>query len=107
VTKKLLIAFVHNQANQNLVEIFRKKARHDPLYDIRFFTREELLRIIKNAGVPYKRIRLHKFGGWADVLYSRRLPYIWQRVAPSIVPTLYRFQPWGRTERIVCVVELS
>lgn len=107
VTRRFMISFVHNQSNKHLVELFRERSRHDRLYNIRFFTVEELREIIDGSGILYKNLRFYKFGGPVDLFYSNRWPTIWRKIAPLIVPRLYKFQPWSHTERIACVVELA
>jgi len=104
VTKKYLITFVHNMDNEFLMKLFREKSLHDPLYNIRFFTRNELVKIVKESGVSFRSISFYKFGGPADLLYSlKSLRFI----ARLFVPKIYKLQPWRVTERIACVVELE
>ena len=105
VTKKYLIAFVHNKDNDSLVRLFREKSLCDPIYDIRFFTRNELSKIVSESGISFRSISFYKFGGPADFLYFACLTKFVKYMS-LLVPKLYAFQPWQRTERIVCVVEL-
>ncbi|MEM4655143.1 MAG: methyltransferase domain-containing protein [Thermosphaera sp.] len=110
ITSKWLITLVHNANNHSLVETFREKAKTDPLYDIRFFSQDELRTIINESGIRYKRLFLEKFGGPADRLYAariKRLPNILRNVARYIVPRIYQFQSWNVTERIACLIELE
>jgi len=105
VTRKYLITFVHNKENSSLVNLFRDKSLHDPLYDIRFFTRNELAKIVRESGITFRSISFYKFGGLADIFYSARFTKF-VRYISLLVPKLYAFQSWQQTERIVCVVEL-
>lgn len=110
ITRRYLIALVHNAENDALIAQFREKGKSDPLYDVRFFHRDELRRIIDSSGIRYKRIEFRKFGGPVDLLYAtriKRMPNLLKGVAHHIVPRLYRLQSWKSTERIACIVELE
>ena len=92
------------------MEQFHKGAQTDELYDIRFFTPDEVTQIVEASGVKHKRIYTLKFGGRMDLLYSakrvkRILPNIVWPVRHAAVPRLYQFEAWERVERIACVVE--
>lgn len=110
ITSKYMISLVHNLDNEFLVRMFSQKAQKDSLYDIRFFSRTELRKIIEESGISFKKISFHKFGGKADILYSRNISKVMnvlRPVAHLIVPRIYSLQPWEKTERIACVVELD
>ena len=110
VTKKYIIAIVHNAENIELVKHFKDEADSDRLYDIRFFTREELARLAYESGISMRSISMHKFGGRADCLFQsrfRRFQNPFNRVAEHLVPRLYSLQPWSATERIACVIALG
>lgn len=109
VTRKWMIALVHNRGNDRLLRKFARLSKQDSLYDVRFFSPDELTRLIDASGIAYKSISYEKFGGPADVLFNRRPKGIWNpfaRIARRVSPRLYRLQPWRRTERIACIVEL-
>lgn len=103
VTRKVLVAIVHNAANRRLASIFKRMAQSDPLYDIRFFDRHELKSLVQAAGVSYQRMKIEKFGGPVDILL--RLPGPLGRWAKQVVPRLYRWLPWSQVERVVLVLE--
>lgn len=107
VSRETLVIFVHNQHNAELVSEFAERAKQDPLYDIRFFQRDELRDICAMARIPFKRIGIEKFGGPVDQLYNllRRLPWL-PAALFRLVPWLYRLQPWSTVERIAVVIEL-
>ncbi len=110
VTGKYMVVVVHNIENKKLVNTFKEKAVSDPLYDVRFFSREELVEIIKTSGIPARSIRVEKFGGIVDVFFNPRIKGVYNpfsSLAPRVIPRLYRFLPWNRVERVVCVVELA
>ena len=46
-TKKTIIATVHNRHNEQFYNYFEKQKLTDPLFDIRFFTKDELIDIMK------------------------------------------------------------
>ncbi len=103
VTRRVMVALVHNADNARLVAAFGRKAKADPLYDIRFFRRAELPALVARAGLAHRRLRLEKFGGPVDRLL--RLPGPLGRWARVLVPRLYRLQPWSMVERIALVIE--
>lgn len=104
ITRRVLVAMVHNADNPRQVAAFARKAVADPLYDIRFFRRGELPALVRAAGLPARAVRLEKFGGPVDRLL--RLPGPPGRWARALVPRLYRWLPWRWVERIALVVEL-
>jgi len=111
VSRRYVVFFVHNRENLHLEEQFRKKSEEDPLYKIRFFSREDLKAIINTSGIDCRSIKFRKFGGLSDALYAkcvkRVIPNPVYPVKSFIVPRLYQFQPWKRTERICCIIELD
>lgn len=111
VSKKYIVFFVHNKKNINQVEQFREKAKDDDLYKIRFFDNNEVVDIIKNSGIKYKKINILKFGGLFDVFYKKKLkkiiPNILYPFRNFLIPKLYQFQKWENTERVCCIIELD
>ena len=109
ITRKYLIALVHNVENPRLIKLFKQKSKTDSLYNIRFFQRNEVLEIVKNSGLKYKSITINKFGGTMDRLLMNKVigvPNPAPKLATKIVPKIYNIQPWFVTERIACVIEL-
>lgn len=104
VTRRVLVAIVHNADNRRLKAIFARKAQTDPVYDIRFFHRAELPALVTAAGLKPRAVTLEKFGGPVDRLLA--LPGLPGRLARALVPRLYRWLPWSQVERIALVVEL-
>lgn len=104
VTRRVVVALVHNAANRRQAAAFARKAEEDPLYDIRFFNRTELAPLVFAAGLVPRSLRLEKFGGPIDRLLF--LPEPLARVARMLVPRLYRFLPWVWVERIALVIYL-
>jgi SAM-dependent methyltransferase len=104
VTRRVLVALVHNADNPRQVAAFERKAKADPLYDIRFFRRSELSPLVQSAGLRPVRMTIEKFGGPVDRLLT--LPGAWGRLARQVVPRLYRWLPWRHVERIALVLEL-
>ena len=110
ITRKYMVILVHNGENAQLISDFSEKAKGDELYKIRFFRRAEIESLVRKAGLPIRSLSLRKFGGPADgLLQSRfgRLPNVLRRYAPAVLPRLYAFQGWSKTERIAVVVELD
>lgn len=50
ITKKRIIATVHNAHNKNFVDYFKKLSKKDPLYNIRFFFSDEITELMKPIG---------------------------------------------------------
>jgi len=110
VTRKYLVFAVHNRLNKKLAQKFKELSALDKLYDVRFFSPEEIINITKKSGIKYKEIRIYKFGGIIDVLYQKRIkniPNILFRVSHKIVPYLYKYLPWKYTERIVAIIKFQ
>lgn len=110
VTRKYLIILVHNAKNKKLVSSFKQKSKADSLYDIRFFTVDELKQIVNTSGIHYKRLRIEKFGGAVDFFHrsetlNRWFPY--NHIMEIRIPSLYSLLPWAFTERIACILELE
>ena len=111
VAARYAVILVHNALNVTLHRRFQRRAEKDELYDIRFFTPDEVVGLVERSGVPAKKIELRKFGSRLDSLYTRKRI---KRVIPNVVwparfwtvPRLYRLEPWSKVERIACVVEL-
>jgi len=111
VSNKYILILIHNQNNKNLLDIFSEKRKSDPLYDVRFFTVNEIMSIIKHSGIKTKNIKILKFGNRFDILYSenigQHIPNIFFKHREKIVPFLYQFELWKNTERIACLIELN
>lgn len=110
VARRYAMVLVHNGENAKLRSQFAALARTDPLYNIRFFTRRDLLEVFKAAGLRFRAVRFRKFGGPADIFLGGRIfgfPNSLRSWAPAFVTSLYQFQPWSRAERIAAVLELD
>ena len=49
------VILVHNALNPTLVRSFRRKAKDDEIYDIRFFTPDEVVELVQASGISYRR----------------------------------------------------
>lgn len=110
VTRKILIAIVHNAENYTLVKTFQRKVTMDPLYNIRFFHREELLKLVKGSGIVFKSISIKKFGGPIDIFLRPKIKGMYNAfhlVTKHSLPKLYDLLPWSCVERIAVVIELE
>jgi hypothetical protein len=103
VTRRVLVAMVHNADNPRIVAAFARKAKTDPLYAIRFFRRAELPALVQDSGIAWRTLRLEKFGAPIDRLLT--WPGLLGRLARWLVPRAYRFVPWRFVERIALVIE--
>ena len=111
VARKYAVILVHNAENEDLMNRFQARSKSEELYDIRFFNRGELHGLISRSGIPYKRVRMLKFGGRMDLLYQakrvkRLVPNVLWPIRHLAVPRLYQLEDWSRVERVACVVEL-
>jgi ubiquinone/menaquinone biosynthesis C-methylase UbiE len=110
VAKKYILILVHNGTNNRLVAEFETLASSDPVYDIRFFAKNVLSQIIKAAQIDAKSVRYLKFGGRFDVFYSRWIkkviPNLLYPFREYLIPRMYQWQRWKKTERIACLIEL-
>lgn len=111
VSKKYVFVLVHNKDNHKLVAKFKERALSDPIYAIRFFTKEELKQIVQSAQIKTKCIRYLKFGGKADILnhrwFKKIIPNLFYPFREYWIPRLYQRQRWEKTERIACLIELK
>jgi hypothetical protein len=104
VTRRVVVAMVHNADNPRIVAAFAAKARTDPLYAIRFFRRAELPALVAGSGIACQSLSLEKFG--APIDRALTWPGALGRAARWLVPRLYRFVPWRHVERIALVITL-
>ena len=111
VSKKYIVFFVHNASNEKLVMDYKKLAEKDSLYDIRFFTKDEIKNIISQSNIDYDKIEILKFGGKIDALYNKTIkkyiPNIFYPMSRIFVPKLYQYQKWENTERLACIITLN
>ncbi len=49
ISRKRIIATVHNAHNKQFVDYFSSKKENDPLYDIRFFEQEEIIELMSTV----------------------------------------------------------
>jgi hypothetical protein len=104
VTRRVVVAMVHNADNPRIVAAFAAKAKTDPLYAIRFFRRAELPALVASSGIACQTLSLEKFG--APIDRALTWPGALGRAARWLVPRLYRFVPWRHVERIALVITL-
>ena len=114
VAKKFVITIVHNKHNKRLVKKFKTLAEKDELYNIRFYSIDELINIAENLkyNKKIKKYYIMKFGGIFDLIY-----YALARIFGkdneiidffgNIVPLLYRIQPISLTERLALIIEIG
>jgi hypothetical protein len=115
VSRRYIFFFVHNKLNSRLLNDFYKRAKIDPLYAIRFFDPEEILSIINKSGINFRSLKILKFGGYVDFgvfkVFSKKfrkfIPGKLYQLMVKIFPRLYQTQPWAKTERIACLIELD
>jgi hypothetical protein len=105
ITRRYMVATVHSAHNEGLKASFASRAADDPLYDIRFFTRDELLELLR----PYGPTTILPFRGpWDRQLIEGwrlgRLPcrarrLVYRRICPRT--------PLSRWERIMAVTKVG
>jgi len=111
VSRKYVLALVHNALNARRVDQFRELAKTDELYDIRFFAPDELERVVRNSGIRCRTVRILKYGGPQDRFHRTGLrwgvPNALYPFRHRLVPRLYQWQRWEVTERVAALVELE
>jgi len=111
ISKKYVLFLVHNRINKSLVHRFNELAIHDPIYDIRFFEPNEVVDLVNNASIGNYTLKLMKFGGHVDLLYSKKIkkiiPNFLYPLYKELIPRLYQMQPWRTTERVACLIEMQ
>lgn len=111
VSRRYIVFFVHNKLNSALVKNFKELALSDSIYDIRFFEPNEIESIVKESAITPRSIKILKFGGQYDIFFSKRikgiLPNIVYPFRTRIIPRIYQYQSWKRTERVACHIELN
>lgn len=106
VTRRTMLALVHNGANTPFHAMFHAKAETEKLYQVRFFMPDELLEIahdgLAKAGVRGS-VRLHGFGGvnWMHQGLGGRLP---ARLQGRLATLAYRLRPLRMAESLVLEV---
>ncbi|MFN7293412.1 MAG: class I SAM-dependent methyltransferase [Lysobacteraceae bacterium] len=106
VTRRTMLALVHNGANAPFHAMFQAKAETDKLYQVRFFKPDELLELahdgLAKAGVRGS-VRLHGFGGvdWMHQGLGARFP---ASVQGSLAALAYRLRPLRVAESLVLEV---
>jgi SAM-dependent methyltransferase len=105
VTKRHVFFFVHNAHNRALRERFRAGASSDNVFDIRFFGRDEIEKLVNDSGVTYQQMRIATFGGPFDMLLNPQVrgfhnPFC--RFASMHLPLLYSMTPLRTAERLAC-----
>jgi SAM-dependent methyltransferase len=109
VTRRTMLALVHNGANAPLQAMFQTKAETDKLYQVRFFKPDELLEIghegLAKAGVRGS-VRLRGFGGvdWMHRGLGGRLPV---SIQGNLAALAYRLRPLRLAECLVLEVTLD
>ena len=113
VAKKYIWILVHNQLNKKLVSQFEKLSQEDKLYDIRFFTPNELEQLVYDSHIKLKQMKILKFGSSGKLgvdYWLFRFPVknlLSRKILENIAPKIYQSQAWEQTERVACLIELD
>ena len=108
ISAKYLLILVHNGKNLQQKKLFAKKAETDPVFNIKFFEIENLKKLLQLSDLHYKKVEFYKFGGKADIFFSKKLkgvPNILYPIREKIIPKLYQLQTWKKTERIALLIK--
>jgi ubiquinone/menaquinone biosynthesis C-methylase UbiE len=106
VARKWIVALVHNGENERLVAEFKRQAKTDPIFDLRFFTRGD----VRGIASPFGAVHVEKFGGKWDALANSSVKGIPNPLAPfakSLPAHLYQLQPWRWAERLACWIRVQ
>ena len=117
ICRKQMVFIEHNSLNKVNVKRFEQKKMSDPVFNIRFWSPDELLKCVATSlerrGLKYSNIRVEKFGGIVDTLYvahflSKRFPIFQflEGISETVAPSLYSLQPWALVERAAVIVDL-
>lgn len=109
VTRRHVFFFVHNAHNRGLRDKFRAESRKDELFDIRFFSRNEIAKLVHESGVTYQQMRISTFGGPFDILLHEQVkgcPNPFHHFASAHLGLLYSLTPRRAAERLVCHLTL-
>lgn len=101
VTRRRMIATVHNAHNRQFVDYFERMKADDPLYDIRFFERDEISSLMEAVCTDVQVIPVGKQKQRGeDWLIRRNLAW-----PPLVRRALLRQGPTGlaTSERLLCV----
>lgn len=111
VTSECSFIIVYNGENVRLRKTFEELKKTSSLYDIRFYSKKELINLVFSLNMSYKKINFYKFGGPANRIYSilRKLRLlkdfvIFSRLFCHFMFILYQITPLVYAERIcICV----
>ena len=113
VAKKYIWILVHNQLNRKMVSQFEKLSQADKLYNIRFFTPNELEQLVYDSCIKLKQMKILKFGSSGKLgvdYWSSKFPMknlLSKEMLENIAPKMYQSQSWEQTERVACLIELD
>ena len=105
VTKKRMIITVHNAHNENFKAYFEEKKKTDPLYDIRFFYKDEMEKLMKKHCVDVTIIPVGKAKkSYEDFLIKIGLGH------PMLLRFLFKISGHRlihKSERLMCIGTLA
>ena len=105
VTKKRMIVTVHNAHNENFKAYFEEKKKTDPLYDIRFFYKDEMEKLMKKHCVDVTIIPVGKAKkSYEDFLIKIGLGH------PMLLRFLFKISGHRlihKSERLMCIGTLA
>jgi SAM-dependent methyltransferase len=110
VTRQSMMIIVHNKLNVRLMQSAERQRETNPLFRFRFFTPDEVIKLVKDSGISFRNIRTRKFGGPFDRLYHIAGAALHHpnrtRLAGFLVTRLYPLTSWPRVERVCVIVDV-
>lgn len=104
ISKRRIIATVHNAHNKNFVNYFKKMAKTDPLYDIRFFHVDEMHQLLSNVSSKITIIPVGKGKKrYEDFIIKKGLA---ARPVLRSYFNLAGMSTLNLSERLLCIAEL-
>lgn len=101
ITRKRMIVTVHNGHNRQFVEYFARMGQTDPLYDIRFFHKDEIAELMRTVCTDVQVIPVGKQKKrWEDWLIAKGLDH------PLVLRKCLQWQKQAfldNSERLLCI----
>lgn len=108
ITKKLFAFTLHNGHNQEFIRYFDTLKKNDKLYDIRFFTMDDVYKITDELGIKRENIRIYPVGKYKK-FYEDALILSGKTDAETIRKCIeeQKFDTLEKSERLLCIVQLQ
>lgn len=108
ITKKRFAFTVHNGHNQQFIQYFEKLKQNDKLYDIRFFTIDNIYIYINALGIDKNAVKIYPVGK-GKKYFEDELIMSGKTDAETIRKCIeeQKFDTLENSERLLCIVQLQ